>query len=1261
MMRSFLASLRTRLQQRRAQELPASASSWKSAIFEAALDCVITIDHEGKILEFNPAAERTFGYARDDAVGMQMAELIIPPSLRKAHYRGLAHYLATGEAPIFGKRLELTALRADGSEFPVELAVARVDLPGQPVFTGFLRDITEREQAEQALRDSEKQYRFLFENNPHPMWIYDLETLSFLAVNEAAIQHYRYSREEFLGMTIKDIRPAEDVPELLGNVAEAAAGIEVSGAWRHRKKDGTLIDVEIVSHRLSFAERRAKLVLAHDVTERKRAEEEIKALNERLERRVIERTEELEAARDELQSQNTELELQSSELEESNALLNAVMETSPDHIYFKDRSSRFTRISRDLAEWFGLRDPAEAIGKADRDFFTEEHASKALADERELMRSGEPLVGIEEKETWPDGRVMWVSTTKMPLRDGDGEIVGVFGISRDVTERKRVEEEIRRLNEELEHRAAELESQNTELEVQSSELEDEQVQLETVNEELAAQRGELERALAELGEEKERVEGFYAFGEQLAAEVEVDAVGRAVLKELSDFARAEIGTLYAVAEDGDGSLSLAATRGVDRDRLAAEIRPGVGLAGRAVAERRAVSASHGDTALRLEAFGDEVAVRHELHVPLIHGDRLLGVVTVARAADRPFSQAELEAIVHLAEQAAVALANALTLRSARRQATITRAVLDATRDGIRLVDLEGRTMLANPAIERITTEVLGLPADSTLHERSAIAERLTDPDAYRATMETIASDPESETLDEFELADSGRTFARFTAPVRDSSGALIGRIILLREVTAERQAERIKSEVLATVSHELRTPLASILGFSELLVERRPDRETSDRYLETIHREAQRLTDLIDDFLDLQRIEEGGFTLALEPFELDELLTEQVEVFSGQSDAHTLDVALPAAPVTVLGERDRIAQVIGNLISNAIKYSPAGGPVAVAAELQDGVARVSVTDSGLGIPAHQQEQLFTRFFRVDSSDTRKIGGTGLGLALCREIVEAHSGRIGFESAEGKGSTFWFELPVGRRANGAGRRRVLVVEDDPVTAELISGELAANGYEVETVATGEEALARAEDDPPGLVCLDIGLAGKLDGWQVLASLKARRATADVPVVVCTAAAGREQAVALGATDFLTKPVSARRLRETVKRLLPAGRGSVLVVDDEESVRRLVVETLSSEGFELREAADGEEALAAVAERKPDAIVLDLVMPKLDGFAVLERLQQDPETRTVPVVVLTARRLSAKERKSLKARVVSLLEKNVYSPRELRRLVDQALGQ
>lgn len=584
--------------------------------------------------------------------------------------------------------------------------------------------------------------------------------------------------------------------------------------------------------------------------------------------------------------------------------------------------------------------------------------------EREKVVSGVEVTAVENRFRCKDGSYRWLLWNAASLPE-QGLI---YAAARDVTERKLAEVQLAALNAELERHAAELEETNAHLEAQSNELG--QALAEAVR--LAG----ILRAVLDATAEGIRMVDLE--GRTVIANAAVEAIAEDV------FGHPVEGTIYELA-------TAIANQTTDPEGYLAEVLKGVDDP-EYEGQHEFTHAADGRTFQRYTA-----PVRDSSGM-LIGRISVLHEVTAERQVQRDLEQA----VADLAKQEA-----------------LKQAVLDAARDGIRLVDLEGRTLLANSAVERITTEVLGLPAASTFAERSAtLAERLTDPDAFWKTIETINSDPESETLDEFEVADSGRSFERFTAPVRDSSGTLLGRIFLLREVTAERRAERTKSEVLATVSHELRTPLTGILGFSELLVERKPDQATSERYLKTIHREARRLTALVDDFLDLQRMEEGGLALALEPFELDGLLAEHAEVFSDQSDAHTIDVELPAAPITVIGERGRVAAVVENLLSNAIKYSPAGGSVKLAAEVKDGVARVSVTDSGLGIPADQQGQVFTKFFRVDSSDTREIGGTGLGLALCREIVEAHSGRIGFESVEGEGSTFWFELPVALPRKGA---------------------------------------------------------------------------------------------------------------------------------------------------------------------------------------------------------------------------------------------------
>jgi len=555
------------------------------------------------------------------------------------------------------------------------------------------------------------------------------------------------------------------------------------------------------------------------------------------------------------------------------------------------------------------------------------------------------------------------------------------------------------MGEAVEHSRDELESQNVELEQQTSELEDQHQQLAAANDELRSQRDELERTAAQLEDERELAERFNELARRLAAETEVPALAAVVLDTLAESLGADVGVLHGP----DGSHDLwrpLATRGLDQGRLPPGVSPRDGLAGRAIAEGRPIAADHRAARLRVPTLAGETPVRHELHVPLVYGELRPGVVTLARVSEAGFDAERVDGILRLAEQSAAALANAHAAAAVHRLATINRAVLDGVRDAIVLADGDGRLVLVNAAAEGLAAELFGRePGELGAGRGGGDVRRL------------VAGGAERPALDEFEHAGTGRVFARFATEVRDERGEGLGHLTVVREVTDERRVDHLKSELVATVSHELRTPLAGILGLAELLVARADDRAIIETYAEPILIHARRLNLLVDDLLDLRRIEQGAYTPAAEPFAIGELLREQAALFRGQSSDHRIELEVPSTPLLVVAERDRIAQVVDNLLSNAIKYSPGGGTVVVqATATADGVS-VAVVDPGLGIPVEEQAHVFEKFSRVDSPATRGIGGTGLGLPLAREIVEAHGGAMGLESVEGRGSRFWFSLPA----------------------------------------------------------------------------------------------------------------------------------------------------------------------------------------------------------------------------------------------------------
>jgi len=347
----------------------------------------------------------------------------------------------------------------------------------------------------------------------------------------------------------------------------------------------------------------------------------------------------------------------------------------------------------------------------------------------------------------------------------------------------------------------------------------------------------------------------------------------------------------------------------------------------------------------------------------------------------------------------------------RRDAQLMQALVDGAIDAMCLTDREGRVLLENVPMRRAVVE-LRIPRHGLIHERLlAIADRFTEPEDYRTTIEQLAITPDEPSLHEFEFRDSGRFFQGFTSPVIADDGTFLGRIWTLREVTEARQLERQQRTFVATVSHELRTPLTSILGYIDLLYEALPADSDAERFLTIIARNAARLRALVDDLLFVAQVDAGHFDLNVADVDLAELAAASHEAAlpAAQARGVELGLSIEARP-TLVGDPARLAQAIDNIVSNAIKFTPEHGTVDIRVGMSDGTALLTVADTGIGIPLAEQGQIGERFFRSSTATEAAVGGTGLGMTIVKMIVGAHEGNVRLESEPGRGTTVTLELP-----------------------------------------------------------------------------------------------------------------------------------------------------------------------------------------------------------------------------------------------------------
>jgi signal transduction histidine kinase len=343
-------------------------------------------------------------------------------------------------------------------------------------------------------------------------------------------------------------------------------------------------------------------------------------------------------------------------------------------------------------------------------------------------------------------------------------------------------------------------------------------------------------------------------------------------------------------------------------------------------------------------------------------------------------------------------------------------VLDSTVDGILLSDAEGNVQLANRPVVNLTRD-LGMSGEGTVVDRLlSVEDRVSDRTGYRAAMERLRDNPAEPTFDEFEDSISGRVFQGFTAPVRDDRGVFLGRIWTLRDVTQQRELERLKEDFVATVSHELRTPLTSMMGFLEMIREGEAGQLTDEqqRFLAIVYRSSERLQRLVGDLLFVARVDASGLQLQFAELEVTDVVRDVLESSSALARSREIAIETDLRDLPSLtGDKERLVQLVGNLVGNALKFTPPGGRVTARTFVDGPAAVIEVEDTGIGIPTAEQRQLFQRFFRSSTATEQAIPGTGLGLVISRAIAEAHGGSIGVRSEPGQGACFRVELPLDR--------------------------------------------------------------------------------------------------------------------------------------------------------------------------------------------------------------------------------------------------------
>ncbi len=675
------------------------------------------------------------------------------------------------------------------------------------------------------------------------------------------------------------------------------------------------------------------------------------------------------------------------------------------------------------------------------------------------------------------------------------------------------------------------------------------------SDELKGSKSELEQNVRAMNLQKRTLEHRNELNHSLASTLDKNELLQSIITNMIQILHSDKGVIVLLNQSRDY-----ASLGVNQDKVYQWIDRLMDSPAVKVIEQKKYHIVRRDLSDGEQGYHEGIGQSSDIYLPILSDDSVSAILCMTRIG-KDFTDQEVREVFGLCRQISLALDKLRLYETTENERMVNREILNTIREGIQLVDRDGTTRAVNDQMCTMLDTCFPDGTQDRAYEewsgeflQQVKLEDRNEVQAYIRDVIAGKKPKQSELI--YQTNTQPLLFIQMYYEHLHNVDKFIGSIFVHRDITREHEVDEMKNEFVSTVSHELRTPLSSVLGFTELMLAKELKPEKQKKYLSTIYKEAKRLTSLINDFLDIQRMEAGKQNYDKKSLDLKLIMEEVLEGYRVHNTKHSFLIEDTTDYHDVNGDEDKVKQVFNNFVSNAVKYSPAGGAVIIRFSEKEGDLLIDIKDSGLGIPQDALSKLFTKFYRVDNSDRREIGGTGLGLAISKEIITAHEGDVTVTSELGEGSTFTLAFPLIKQIVPLVQSSVLeqeadvlIVEDDDSLALLLMEEINESGFSVQHCRSGEDAVKLLEKKTPQGIVLDITLDGRMSGWDVLKAVKLTERTKDIPIFVSTVSEEKQRGFELGANDYLIKPYPPKNLTKSIVKSLvnQNNNGKILIPD------------------------------------------------------------------------------------------------------------------